>query len=98
LAFALKLLYLAPAVVQARVSRQLRRFLAEQWGATQTERVARVACALADDGKRWYDQDPDTAFLMELLRSSPAFLKSRVADTLLEILCADAPEPLEAVS
>ena len=91
LAFALKLLYLAPSTVQTRVSRQLRRFLAEQWGATQTERISQAVKALSN-GKRWYDQDPDTAFLMELLRSSPAFLKSRVADTLLEILCANSPE------
>lgn len=95
LAFALKLLYFAPVAVRTQVSRQLRRFLAEHWGATQTDRVAQTACALIDDGKRWYDHDPDTAFLMELLRSSPEFLKSRVADTLLEILCADALEPLE---
>jgi hypothetical protein len=88
LAFALKLLYLAPGALQTRASRELRHFLAEQWGATPTEKILRELKANSR-GQRWYDEDMETAHTVELLKSSPEFLKSRVADTLLGILTSD---------
>lgn len=88
LAFALKLLYLAPGALQVHASRELRRFLTDQWGATHTEKVLKDLTSKTK-GQRWYDEDLETAQAVELLKSSPEFLKSRVADTLLEILCAE---------
>lgn len=85
LAFALQMLSLAPPAIQTQVSRQLHCFLVDQWGATQTERVLNRA-HLFSSGKRWYDADPQTAFTLELIKSSPQLLKHRVADTLLELL------------
>lgn len=90
LAFALKLLYLAPGALQVQASRELRDFLTEQWGAKHTEQVLQELKS-KERGKRWYDEDLETAHTVELLKTSPAFLKSRVADTLLEILCTEQP-------
>jgi hypothetical protein len=90
LAFALKLLYLAPGGLQVRASKELRRFLTEQWGAVHIEKMLQGFKSRLN-GKRWYDEDVETAQTVELLRQSPEFLKSRVADTLLEILCSEAP-------
>ncbi len=92
LAFALKLLYLAPGAVQARASRELQRFIEEQWGASHARKALQEIKATSG-GKRWYDEDPETAQTVELLKNSPEFLKSRVADTLLEILASDQPQP-----
>ena len=89
LAFALKLLYLAPGGLQLQSLQAMRRCLNEQWGARQTERHLHALPAYAL-GKRWYDVDADTARTVELLRNSPEFLKTRAADTLLEILGAEA--------
>ncbi len=88
LAFALKLLYLAPGNLQAQATRELQHFLDENWGAVQTERALYNASA-KPKGNRWYDEDQETAQAVELIRNSPEFLKSQVADTLLGILSAD---------
>lgn len=92
LAFALKLLYLAPGAVQTRASRELQRFIEEQWGAPHA-RKALQEIKVTSRGNRWYDEDPETAQTVELLKNSPEFLKSRVADTLLEILASDPAQP-----
>ena len=60
----------------------------ENWGSTHAERVLYQA-ASKPKGKRWYDEDLETAHTVELIKNSPESLKSRVADTLLEILTAD---------
>lgn len=88
LAFALKLLYLAPGALQNRASKELQHFLDEQWGTAATERV-RYESAAKPKGQRWYDEDRDTAQTVELIKNSPEALKSRVADTLLAILTSD---------
>ena len=88
LAFALKLLYFAPAPVQVRAARQLKRFLEEEWGSGQARKALQDMKSKAK-GKRWYDEDWETAQAVELLKNSPEFLKSRVAETLLAILSAD---------
>ncbi len=85
LAFALQMLSLAPSTIQGQVARQLHCFLVEDWGATQTDRISNRV-HLFSAGKRWYDANPDTAFTLELIKSSPQLLKNRVADRLLEIL------------
>ncbi len=89
LAFALKLLYLAPGGVQAKVARELQRFLEEQWGTSQARKALQEVRSKAR-GNRWYDEDYETAQTVELLKNSPESLKSRVADTLLEILVAQS--------
>jgi hypothetical protein len=88
LAFALKLLYFAPSPVQVQAARQLKRFLEEEWGTAHARKALQEVRAKAK-GKRWYDEDLETAQAVELLKNSPEFLKSRVADTLLAILSAD---------
>jgi hypothetical protein len=88
LAFALKLLYLAPGSLQNRAAQELQRFLGEDWGSAATEK-ARHAAETNPKGKRWYDEDFDTAQAVELIKISPESMKSRAADTLLEILIAD---------
>jgi hypothetical protein len=88
LAFALKLLYFAPAPVQVQAARQLQRFLEEEWGTAQARKALQEVKAKFR-GKRWYDEDQETAQTVELLKNSPEFLKSRVADTLLAILSAE---------
>lgn len=93
LSFALKLLYLAPGALQERASAELQKFLEEHWGSASTERVL-YGYALDEleahgPGKRWYDQKPDTAKTVELIKNSPESLKSQAADTLLAILGSD---------
>jgi hypothetical protein len=80
LAFALKLLYLAPQTLKARATRELISYLDEQLGWDLVE------ASLPIRGGRWYDEDQQTAQAVELLRNSPESLKSRAADALLEIL------------
>ncbi|MCE3236657.1 MAG: hypothetical protein K0Q50_2848 [Vampirovibrio sp.] len=89
LAFALKLLYLAPGAVQVKAARELQRFMEEHWETSQA-RKAIQEIKVTSRGKRWYDEDPETFQTVELLKNSPEFLKSRVADTLLEILSSDS--------
>ena len=88
LAFALKLLYLAPGSVQVRAARHVKRFLEEQWDNPQASK-AFLQLKFQSNGKRWYDEDGETAQAVELLRKSPEYLKSRAADTLLEIMTAE---------
>ena len=88
LAFALKLLYLAPGTVQVKVAREVQHFLEEQWGSSHARKAIQEVKTKAK-GKRWYDEDLQTAQTVELLKNSPEFLKSRVADTMLEILAGD---------
>jgi hypothetical protein len=74
-----------------QATRQLQRFLEEEWGSLQARKALQDVKAKAK-GNRWYDEDQETAQTVELLKNSPEFLKSRVADTLLAILSAeDAP-------
>lgn len=74
--------------MQNRAARELQRFMDEQWGPAEAEKV-RFHAAEQPRGKRWYDEDLETAQAVELIKNSPEALKSRVADTLLEILTAD---------
>ena len=83
LAFALKLLFLAPVRVQSEASAELRQFLLSNWGMAQPDSAQR--------GQRGYDQASGTAETVELLKNTPEALKSRAADTLLAILSADLP-------
>lgn len=85
LAFALKLLYLAPGNLQAKVAQELRSFLDEQWGTQHTERLLYETLGKRP-GNRWYDEDLETAHTVELIKNSPDTLKTTVADTLLAIL------------
>lgn len=89
LAFALKLLSLAPGSMRTEATRHMRRFLVEQWDTPQV-RKALLEIKVKRQGKRWYDADEETAQTVELLRRSPEYLKGRVADTLLEILGAES--------
>ncbi len=89
LAFALKLLYLAPGAMRINVSRQVQGFLLEQWDTPQMRRVL-LGIHIKANGNRWYDQDPETAQTVELLKNSPDFLKSRVADNMLKVLLAES--------
>lgn len=89
LAFALKLLSLAPGVIQTKAARQLKRSVVEAWDSPQA-RKALVSMKIKLNGNRWYDEDRETAQAVELLKNSPDFLKSQVADTLLEILMAES--------
>jgi len=88
LAFALKLLYLAPGAMQIRAARQLQRFLDEAWDIPEQERVL-YHVTTTGKGQRWYDEVLETAHTVELIKNSPEFLKSRAADTLLAILSAE---------
>ncbi len=85
----MKLLYLSPGNLQLKAARQLQRFLVEQWDTPQA-RKALLDMKVRDNGSRWYDEDHETAQTVELLKNSPDFLKTRVADTLLEILMAES--------
>lgn len=89
LAFALKLLYLVPGHVQTKVARELRGVLEQEWGVAQARKALQEVRAKAK-GNRWYDEDFETSQTVELLKNSPETLKSRVADTLLEILMAQS--------
>lgn len=89
LAFALKLMSLAPGAVRARAAGQLRRSIVEAWDTPQA-RNALLGIKIKANGGRWYDVDQETAQAVELLKNSPDFLKSRVADTLLEMLMAES--------
>lgn len=90
LAFALKLLYLSPSYVQTNVARELMRFMEEQWGMAQVRKVLKELRTTPTKGNRWYDEDHETAETVELMKNSPEYVKSRVADTLLEILMAQS--------
>jgi 4-alpha-glucanotransferase len=85
LAFALKLLYLAPASLQAQAARQLQHYLLEEWGSP-----AAIQASPSATGQRWYDENQDTAAVMELLRESPDYLKTRAANELLKLLAQDS--------
>ena len=89
LAFALKLLYLAPGPMQNKASRALLSFLDEQWEAPQARRAFQEMRS-KPTGKRWYDEDYDIYQTVELLKNSPEPLKSRLAEKLLEILMAQS--------
>lgn len=89
LAFALKLLYLSPGPTQVAVVRQVQRFLVEQWDAPQVSQVLQDI-RVRNSGNRWYDQHEETAQTVELLKNSPDFLKSRVAENLLQVLMAES--------
>ena len=89
LAFALKLLYLAPGHVQTKVARELQGFLEGEWGTAQARKALQEVRSKTK-GNRWYDEDYETSQTVELLKNSPESLKSRVADTLLEILMAQS--------
>lgn len=89
LAFALKLLYLAPGAMRVNVSRQVQRFLMEQWDFPQARRVL-LEMNVKADGNRWYDQDQETARTFELLKNSPDFVKSRAAENMLKVLLAES--------
>ncbi len=89
LAFALKLLYLAPGSLQARASQELQTFLDTHWGSAHADRTAYEVASRSIHGKRWYDEATETAQTVELIKNSPDPLKSLMADTLLEILGAD---------
>jgi hypothetical protein len=75
--------------MRINVSRQVQRFLLEQWDTPQMRRVL-LGIHIKDNGNRWYDQDPETAQTVELLKKSPDFLKSRVADNMLKVLLAES--------
>lgn len=81
LAFALKLLYLAPNDLQSRAAKELQVFLQEHWGMQELE--------VKIPGKRWYDEDRSTAQTVELIKNTPESLKTPVADKLLAILSGD---------
>jgi len=81
-------MYFAPPPVQVQAARQLKRFLEEEWGTSQARKALQEVKARAR-GKRWYDEDQETSQTVEMLKNSPEFLKSRVADTLLAILSAE---------
>ncbi|WP_303673894.1 hypothetical protein [Vampirovibrio chlorellavorus] len=89
LAFALKLLYLAPGAMRLTVARQIQRFLVEQWDTPQVRKVLQEIRVKAN-GNRWYDQDQETAQTVELLKNSPDFLKSRVAENMLQLLMVES--------
>ncbi|WP_373532353.1 hypothetical protein [Vampirovibrio sp.] len=89
LAFALKLLYLAPGAMRIHVFRQAQRFLMEQWDTPQLRSVL-LGTDIKAKRNRWYDQDPETAQTVELLKNSPDFLKSLVADNMLKVLLAES--------
>lgn len=90
LAFALKLLYFAPGTVQLKATLELQRYLADQWDSPSAQKALHEMKNRQNQGKRWYDENQQTFETVELLKNSPDFLKSRVADTLLEILSADS--------
>lgn len=83
LAFALKLLYLAPGSLQVQASQELQKFLLENLGTGSAHATHEL---LGIQGHRWYDETAGTAKTVELIKNSPDGLKNRVADTLLEIL------------
>ncbi len=71
------------------VARQIQRFLVEQWDTPQVRKVLQEIRVKAN-GNRWYDQDQETAQTVELLKNSPDFLKSRVAENMLQLLLAES--------
>lgn len=88
LAFALKLLYLAPGTMQAHAARELQRFLGEHWDLPEGEEAPETTPE-KPKGNRWYDEYLETANTVELIKNGPERLKSLAADKLLAILSAD---------
>lgn len=89
LAFAFKLLSLAPGGMRKNAIRELQRLLDEQWGLPDEMAAFRsgsVPRTPAVSGKRWYDADPEAMRTVELLKNSPDQMKKRVADLLLAFL------------
>src|SRR5689334_20142471 len=86
LAFALKMLYLAPGSLQQRAMAEIQRFVNEQCESLPAqnrlpkEEKAEQAC------NRWYDLHRETAKTVELIKNGSETLKKRVGDELLAIL------------
>jgi len=85
LAFALQLLYLSPQGLQRQALHDLRVFLTHEWGERQTHNLL-SRHKPASLKHRWYDEDPQTAGTLDLIKESTATFKNRVADQLLEML------------
>ncbi len=86
LAFALKLLYLAPQPLQVKAAHSLESFFQENLGLRRILKSAAPLHALPDIGKRWYDNSEATSQAVELLKTCPESLKSQIADRLLQVL------------
>jgi len=85
LAFALKLLYLSPQELQRQALQDLRSFLTSEWGERQTHNLL-SRYKPTSLKHRWYDEDPQTAGTLDLIKESTASFKNRVADQLLKLL------------
>lgn len=83
LAFALKMLFLAPDVARRRAMQGLKTFL-------QTQLIQHpIALPMPEKiGNRWYDDSPEMTSTLELLKETPDLLKTASADKLLDLLCA----------
>jgi hypothetical protein len=90
LAFALKLLYIAPKTLQQQAFQDLRTYLNHEWGEVRTTELLK-GLLLTSQGQRWYDEDPQTAGVVELLRNAAPALKTRATEKLLGILCPSEP-------
>jgi hypothetical protein len=84
LAFALKLMYLAPQTVRESVTHKLMRFLDQQLDPVLGRTV--VTASVTITGNRWYDQSAQTAVAFERLRRSPDLIKQQSAEALLTYL------------
>ena len=87
LAFALKLMYLAPRQLKMRAMKELVEYLDEHLGQDSLTRQG------LNRKNRWYDEDQQAAIAVELLKQSPESVKTRAADALLAILSEEeSPE------
>jgi hypothetical protein len=85
LAFALKLLYLSPQGLQRQALQDLRSFLTHEWGERQMHHLLSRHKPVSLK-HRWYDEDPQTAGTLDLIKESTSSFKNRVADQLLKLL------------
>ncbi len=80
LAFAFKLLYLAPRHIRRKVLEDLVGFLAIHAGKTH------AAATVPASANRWYDLSADVTGTLELIKQSPESLKHLSADRMLSDL------------
>ncbi|MEM0951176.1 MAG: hypothetical protein AAGI66_03420 [Cyanobacteria bacterium P01_H01_bin.74] len=97
LSFALKLLYLSPATVQAKANHQLIILLKKTVenelvnqppdhvsNTTEPKQINLTENSPAQN--RWYDDSSDSTNAFEVLKKAPDFVKHQVADLLLNFL------------
>jgi hypothetical protein len=104
LSFALTLLQLAPVSMQTEAIDSLKHLLGKTviQGTLFTEDFVRDAVEVPEHApllrNRWYDNNKGAASAMELLKSSPEFVKNQVADLLLVLLASKADSPTQQTS